>query len=184
MLLLPVAYKRGREPEWSLLVVTGASQGQALSDVGKLQYELLMLRKNQAFAARVAAKADMLLGVDSSVRDGDISITEFGLVEERRTSSTFLVVAMVVRLARLADVPVNLPSQATPLLSAAQGCLTAAYESLKAEADASMQRDVLQSLRRDSTARSLLELFCCLSEPFRPINQSWMPFPGPLSYLL
>ena len=125
MLLLPVVYQRGKVPEWSLLVVTGVSPKQALCDAQKLHYELLVVRKNEAFAARVAAKADRLLGVDSSVRDGGISITEFGLKDERRTSSTFVVVEMVKRLAGLADVSFTLPSEPLPLLSAAQACLTA-----------------------------------------------------------
>ena len=168
MLLLPVAYKRGREPEWSLMVVTGASPGEAVSDAKKIRYELLTVRKNEAFADRVAEKVDKLLGVDSSVRDGGVSLTEFGLVEEKRTSSTFVVVAMAVRLAGLAGVPVALPSQAWELLSAAQDCLTAAYESLKADADASMERDVLQCLRKGSSAKSLLNLLVTPAGPEPP----------------
>ena len=120
---------------------------------------------NEPLAQRVVEKAQALFSwqtMPAGSSKPSPKVETYGIVEDKRMSSTFMLGVIAQRLAEKAGMEAKLPSGAPEFLAAVQDGLAAGFGWLKAEADASMQRDVFNFLHARVFLRVCWSCSCSL----------------------
>ena len=127
LLLLPVCRDTH---EWSLLVVTAETAAAELGFTTQREYLFLDRLGKETLAQTVVEKAQALFSWDAMPSAGSKpspKVETYGIVEDKRMSSTFMLGVVAQRLAQKAGMETKLPTGGPEFLAAVQDGLAASF---------------------------------------------------------